>query len=456
MSRDDIIGPQLVKLSVEEINLCKEFSSESAKSQREAQFGGSQKFNRAVDKIARDTLIGKLAEVAFSKFFNERFGVTINLDFNIYPRGSWDDFDVIINGNLIDIKATKSGGKWLLIEASKLEFRKKEGRLPHSFIHSVTEWNRIDDMFAGIGGFRFASEGLGIETVYANDIDQACKKTYDKNFSQPFLDNDDIWNVIKKPLPNFDFLFGGFPCQAFSIAGYRKGFQDEKGRGDLFFALAKLIEMYQPIAFLLENVKNLATHDGGKTFRIIKNTIENDLDYSLHSSVLNSMEYGNVPQNRERVFLVGFKSHAHAQKFSFPEKINLTKTVQNDILIPSTMVADHYYYNGKPLFQRIENEIAQGGVYQWRRKYVRENKKNVIPTLTANMGMGGHNVPIIRDDRGVRKLTPMECARAQGLPSSFVFSSDIPESQMYKQVGNSVTVPVISRIIEKMLKAIQE
>lgn len=313
------------------------------------------------------------------------------------------------------------------------------------------KWKTID-LFAGIGGIRLGFEGAGFETVYANDFDKYCKITYDLNFKDPKLDCEDIWKIIDKPLPKFDFLLGGFPCQAFSIAGYRHGFNDVKGRGNLFFAIAQLIDKYRPTGFLLENVKNLYGHDKGRTFTKIKETIEKDLGYYMDAKILNSMEYGNVPQTRERIYIVGFKSKKHMDKFKFPEPAPLKKKVA-DILEKD--VDDKFYYDGKPLYEKINGHINNGGVYQWRRIYVRENKKGVIPTLTANMGMGGHNVPIIKDHKGIRKLTPRECARAQGYPDTFKLPDNIAMSQVYKQIGNSVSVPVLKRMAEQIRLAVE-
>ncbi len=194
----------------------------------------------------------------------------------------------------------------------------------------MKKWKTID-LFAGIGGIRLGFEEAGFKTVYANDFDKYCKITYDFNFEKNKLDPEDIWKIIDKPLPEFDFLLGGFPCQAFSIAGYRHGFSDANGRGNLFFAIAQLINKYKPTGFLLENVKNLYGHDGGRTFSKIKEIIEKDLGYHMEAKILNSMEYGDVPQSRERIYIVGFKSKKHMNNFRFPEPIPLRNKV-SDIL----------------------------------------------------------------------------------------------------------------------------
>ena len=307
------------------------------------------------------------------------------------------------------------------------------------------------DLFAGVGGIRKGFENAGFITVFANDFEKNCKITYDLNYNDAKLVVEDITKIEANELPEFDFLLGGFPCQAFSIAGYRKGFEDERGRGNLFFDIARIIEARKPEGFLLENVKNLKSHDNGNTFKVIQETLE-DLGYHLKHMVLNSMDYGNIPQNRERIYIVGFKDKERIERFEFPKPIKLTKTIK-DIL--DKKVDEKYYYNGKPLFDRIKDDVTeQGKVYQWRRQYVRENKKGVSPTLTANMGMGGHNVPIIFDGIGIRKLTPRECFRLQGFDNDYRLPENLADSALYKQAGNSVTVTVVERVAKQMQNAI--
>ena len=307
------------------------------------------------------------------------------------------------------------------------------------------------DLFAGIGGIRIGFEKAGFRTVFANDFEKQCKDTYDLNFKDSKLIIEDIRKIGIDDIPEFDFLLGGFPCQAFSIAGYQRGFKDKKERGNLFFDVARILEAKKPKGFLLENVKNLKGHDQGRTFEIILKTLS-DLGYHIKSKVLNSMEYGNVPQNRERIYIVGFKDKKHIDNFNFPKPVKLKKKI-TDLL--DKEVPKKYYYNGKPLYAKLKNEVKEEGkVYQWRRKYVRENKKGVCPTLTANMGMGGHNVPIIKDCKGIRKLTPMECARIQGFPKNYQLPENLADSALYKQFGNSVTVSVIESIAKKMKKAL--
>ncbi len=307
------------------------------------------------------------------------------------------------------------------------------------------------DLFAGVGGIRLGFENAGFKTVFANDFEPKCKDTYDLNFKDSKLVIEDIRKIGIDDLPKFDFLLGGFPCQAFSIAGYRQGFNDEKGRGNLFFDIVRILDARKPEGFLLENVKNLKSHDGGKTFQIILDTLES-LGYYVKTKVLNSMEYGNIPQNRERIYIIGFRNKDYSDKFEFPSPVKLTVKI-TDLLEKN--VPEKYYYNGKPLFEKLKGSIKEEGkVYQWRRQYVRENKRGVCPTLTANMGTGGHNVPIIKDKKGIRKLTPLECARIQGFPSSYKIPK-LADSALYKQFGNSVSVPVIEAVGKQMMKAME-
>ncbi len=302
------------------------------------------------------------------------------------------------------------------------------------------------DLFAGIGGIKISFENAGFKVIFSNDIDSSCKITYDNNSEKIKMQLGDISQFSTKDLPDFDVLCAGFPCQPFSIAGYRKGFLDT-GRGDLFFEIVRILREKRPKAFLLENVKNLKTHDKGKTFRIISESIA-DLGYFVKAEVLNSMYYGNVPQNRERIYIVGFNDKSNSDNFRFPEPLPLTQSV-NELL--DERVDEKYYYFGQSIYPHlIETITEKGKVYQWRRYYVRANKKGVCPTLTANMGTGGHNVPLILDDKGIRKLTPRECARLQGFPEDFVLPNELPDSKLYKQIGNSVTIPVVERIAKNM------
>ncbi len=308
------------------------------------------------------------------------------------------------------------------------------------------------DLYAGIGGIRLGFERAGFETVFSNDIELACKTTFDLNFKTSQLTVADIGEIKPSSLPDFDFLLAGFPCQPFSIAGYRKGFEDT-ARGNQFMNIVQILKIKKPMGFLLENVKNLKNHDGGKTFKIIEEELT-DLGYHIKAKVMNSMEYGNVPQNRERIYIVGFKNDKFADKFNFPNPLVLNVGI-NDIL-EKDVPEKYYYKKDSLLYPRLKDEIIKKNtVYQWRRQYVRENKRGVVPTLTANMGTGGHNVPIILDNKGIRKLTPKECLNAQGFPIGYKIPKNLSDSKLYKQVGNSVTVTVIEKVAKNIVKAIK-
>ncbi len=365
----------------------------------------------------------------------------------------------IIDDNQATLKKLyrlKNRFKLMPANQSMLPFYRKEVEVRGVVVNIIRNLEsqkklRTLDLFAGIGGIRLGFEKVGFDTVFANDFEKQCKSTYDANFDTCKLIVEDITKIETEDLPEFDFLLAGFPCQPFSVAGYRQGFKDKKGRGNLFFYIAKIIEEKQPKGFLLENVKNLKGHDGGKTFKIIEQTLK-DLGYHLKSKILNSMEYGNVPQNRERIYIVGFKNKKYIDNFIFPKKKKLTIKV-TDLL--EKKVDEKYYYNGKPLYEKIKDDIKEEGkVYQWRRKYVRENKSGVCPTLTANMGTGGHNVPIVKDKKGIRKLTPFECARLQGFPIDFKLPN-LADSVLYKQLGNSVTVSVVEAVAREIKKAME-
>lgn len=304
--------------------------------------------------------------------------------------------------------------------------------------------------FAGVGGIDLGFELTNaFNTVYANEFDPYPVKTYELN-SALKVDCRDIREVMPGQIPDFDVMLAGFPCQAFSIAGYRKGFEDEKGRGTLFFELARILEAKKPGIVFLENVKNLVAHDNGNTFAVILDTLS-QLGYHVYHKVLNAMEYGNIPQNRERIYIVGFLGN---KPFEFPEAVPLT-TKLSDIIDFHTKLDDRYYYTPGKYKGDIYDKLAEAmddsnAVYQWRRQYVRKNMSGVVPTLTANQGMGGHNVCLIKTDHGIRKMTPHECFNTQGFPTTFKLPEDMTESRLYKQAGNSVCVSVIRRIAENI------
>lgn len=307
--------------------------------------------------------------------------------------------------------------------------------------------------FAGVGGIDLGFEKAGFNVIYANEFDKNAAITYNANHAIK-VDERSILDVPTAEIPNFDVLLAGFPCQAFSIAGYRKGFAD-KGRGDLFFELVRIIKDKKPKVLFLENVKNLTAHDNGNTFKVILHELH-ELGYHVKYQVMNACEYSNVPQNRERIYIIAFKNKKYFDKFEFPSKIQL-ETKISDFLEDEKLVDKKYYYtNTTPFFEQLAEVDNAETLYQWRRKYVRENKNKLCPTLTANMGTGGHNVPLL-NVRGkpdtIRKLTPRECFNFQGFPRDFILPN-ISNGSLYKQAGNSVVVPIIERIAKQIILAL--
>lgn len=288
-------------------------------------------------------------------------------------------------------------------------------------------------MFAGCGGFHSGMESAGFSTVFANDIDPRAKKTYDLNSKSCKLTVEDLNELYIGDLPEFDCLTAGFPCQPFSQAGKRLGFKD-KTRGTLFHSIVEIIRQSPPEVFILENVKGLVGHDNGRTFETILDVLQNDLEYDVHYKVLNSMNYG-VPQNRERIFIVGF---ARPTDFEFPEPIHLGITVKD--LLDDEVDEKYYYRPGHKHYDVISKHVTDPDkVYQWRWSYVRENKKNVCPTMLAS----NMQPVLILTNKGIRTITPTEGYRLQGFPDDFQLHPELTDRDHFHQIGNSVSVPVI-------------
>lgn len=311
---------------------------------------------------------------------------------------------------------------------------------------------KVVGLFAGVGGIELGFQNAGFDVIWSNEIDKNASKTYLLNH-QGTLVVDDINCIQLKDIPACDVIVAGFPCQAFSVAGYRKGFEDE--RGEIFFQLAKIIQAKKPRVIFIENVKNLLGHDKGNTYKVIQETLES-YGYHLKTRVLNACEYGNIPQNRERIYIIGFKYKKDLKKFKDLEPIDLTTKI-SDIVDFDKKEDEKYYYTKEkcPFYDELELHVkSKDTLYQWRRKYVRENKSSLCPTLTANMGTGGHNVPIVLTKHGIRKLTPRECFLFQGFPKDFILPDDLAQSHLYKQAGNSVVVPVIERLARAIRNAL--
>ena len=318
------------------------------------------------------------------------------------------------------------------------------------------------DLFAGIGGFRIAFQKLGGKCVFSSEIDKYCKITYEKNFGEvPF---GDIKKIHEKDVPDHDILLAGFPCQTFSIAGKKAGFKDV--RGTLFFDISRILKKKKPKAFLLENVKGLNHHDKGKTLATILNVLRKDLDYYVpQPEILNAKDFG-VPQNRERIFIVGFRKDLNISTFNYPGPLNM-KTSVKDIL-EDDPVSVKYYLSKRYLdtlkehkmrhknkgngfgykvisSDKCANAIVIGGMGKERNLIYDDRLTNFIP-VTKIKGEVNREC--------IRRMTPREWARLQGYPEKFKIK--VSDSQAYKQFGNSVAVPVVQEIGKAILNLVLE
>ena len=333
----------------------------------------------------------------------------------------------------------------------------------------MTKYKSID-LFAGIGGIRMGFDQAfneDIETVFASEWDEHAVKTYTANFRDEFEVQGDITKINEKDIPQFDICLAGFPCQAFSMAGKHGGFNDNyKGlcRGTLFLDVARICEYHKPKVIFCENVKGLTIHDKGKTFKVITKTFE-DLGYKVFHQILNSKDFG-VPQNRERIYIVAFRNDIAPDNFTFPEGNDSTKTIR-DILdnapIPSKYYLSDVYVetlkrhkarheakgNGFGYEIRdldgIAGTIVCGGMGRERNLLIDHREHSMVPTTHIKGSINTEDI---------RKMTPREWARLQGFPDSYKLP--LSDVHLYKQFGNSVTVPVIKAIaveIKKVLNA---
>jgi DNA (cytosine-5)-methyltransferase 1 len=320
------------------------------------------------------------------------------------------------------------------------------------------------DLFAGIGGFRLALQNLGGKCVFTSEWDKEAKRTYKANFGEtPF--GDITKEETKQYIPDdFDILCAGFPCQAFSIAGKRGGFEDT--RGTLFFDVAEIIKRKQPKAIFLENVKGLRNHNGGKTLATILNVLRNDLGYFVpEPQIVNAKDFG-VPQNRERIYIVGFHPHTGVKEFNYPKPLNKKVTfadVKEENAVPTKYYLSTQYIqtlkNHKARHESkgngfgfeiisdngIANAIVVGGMGR-ERNLVYDNRLNDFTPTTHIKG------EVNRE--GIRRMTPREWARLQGFPDNFIIP--VADASAYKQFGNSVAVPAIQATAEEILKLIKK
>jgi DNA (cytosine-5)-methyltransferase 1 len=308
------------------------------------------------------------------------------------------------------------------------------------------------DLFAGIGGIRLGFERAGCKCVWSNEYDKNCIVTYAANFGDRDLVAEDIRKVKSSDIPEFNILCGGFPCQPFSIAGVSKknslgkphGFKD-KTQGTLFYEIARILNDKKPEAFFLENVKNLKNHNKGLTFSIIKETLES-LDYSVYYKVFNAKLL--VPQNRERIFIIGFKDRT--LDFQFPEILNKNPRIK-DILkdnVPEKYTLTDHLWDYLQNYAKKHREKGNG--FGFGLVDLNSNSR----TLSARYYKDGSEILIPQKGKNPRRLTPRECARLQGFPDDFKIP--VSDTQAYKQFGNAVAVPLIEILAKAIAKTLIE
>lgn len=314
-------------------------------------------------------------------------------------------------------------------------------------------WTFID-LFAGLGGFHLALESLGAKCVYANEWDEAVKQVYTNNFG--IVPEGDITQVDEKTIPDHDILCAGFPCQAFSISGKQRGFEDS--RGTLFFDVARIVKEKKPKIVFMENVKNFATHDNGKTLEVVKSAMEG-LGYQFNQKVLNAVDYG-VPQKRERIYMVCFRNDLFVNNFSYPKPFKLVRHVE-DFLLNDENLVEHLYvdrpdthYNNHLDNEYMDKPIRLGTVNKGGQGERIYSIKGIAITLSAYGGgvfakTGGYLV-----NGKPRRLHPRECARIMGFPDSYKICKS--DNQAYKQFGNSVIIDVLQYIAIEIGKAVME
>lgn len=315
---------------------------------------------------------------------------------------------------------------------------------------TLTDYTFID-LFAGIGGFHLALSSFGATCVFASEWDSYSAETYFQNFKlQP---HGDITKINSEDIPKHNILCAGFPCQAFSISGKQRGFEDT--RGTLFFEIARIVSFHRPDVLLLENVKNLISHNNGETMSTIYSVLT-DLGYTVHYTILNSSDFG-LPQNRERVYIVGFKNELDSQNFKFPEPLHHTVTL-NDVLEEDPHNAKIVHRNDINIYKEVSTEVDLFGQKILYNRPIQigivnkggQGERIYHPTghtitLSAHGGGVGAKTGLYLINNTVRKLSPRECARVQGFPDSFRLHH--LDSQSYKQFGNSVSVDVLQYIV---------
>ena len=305
----------------------------------------------------------------------------------------------------------------------------------------------VVSLFAGIGGICLGFQQAGFNICWANEKDHAACLTYRYNLGNSYLVEEDIKKIDEHSIPQADVLAAGFPCQSFSIAGAGRGFSDS--RGALFFDVIRVAAAVHPKVIFLENVENLMEHDKGHTFQVIYSSLV-ELGYIIRYRVMPTHEYANIPQTRRRIYIVAISDLESCNRFQFPDPIPLT-TKAMDWIDLKTKPHDVYYYSKDTPFDRHVRSIVTDNNYIYRifNGSITKLKNQKCPTLTATM-CTPQNAAVIRDQFGVRRLTLKESLRFQGFPDSFYFPNTVDIQSAYKQIGNSVTVPVIFRIAKNI------
>lgn len=311
----------------------------------------------------------------------------------------------------------------------------------------------VISLFAGIGGICLGFRQAGFQILWANEKNHAACETYRHNFRDTCVVEGDIRQIDVATIPKAPTLIAGFPCQAFSLGGPQRGFADP--RGALFFEVLRVVDAISPNIIFLENVENLMEHDHGRTFQVIYTSLV-ERGYIFHYRPMATHEYANIPQTRRRVYIVATTSYDFSKRFSFPEPISLTSTAM-DWINQTKRQPDIYYYSGDTPFERYIRETVTDTQYLYRvfNSSARKLTNNKCPTLTASM-CTPQNAAVLRDQFGVRRLTLKESLRFQGFPENFYFPNTITIRDAYKQIGNSVSVPVIQRVAENLKKAFEE
>ena len=307
---------------------------------------------------------------------------------------------------------------------------------------------KLGSLFAGIGGIDRGFEQAGFNITWANEIDTDACKTYRFNFPKIKLIESDVREVNFAELEKIDIITAGFPCQPFSVCGKKKGFSDE--RGNLFFEIMRAVDALQPQIVFLENVANLTEHDGGKTFNVIHNELVSR-DYIIRYLIADACDYG-IPQHRTRTYIVAFRDFAKSVSFDFPQKQKLQKHIFD--VIDKNIMADESYYLDRHSrqYDKMKQTINDDNqIYRFSDYGIQKSKDGICFTLKANMGTWYDRIPIIKDNFGIRKVTPKECLALQGFPKEFSFPN-ITINSMYKQCGNSVVVPLIREIAKNIIK----